>query len=241
MRNISLPTRDVVSYKEVEVVEEKIIEVPRKEIVTTTRIVPKISTEIRETVVEIPRIEVVQKDVEVIRVEEVVRQIERIERVEVPRETIRYVPKIEVRQVEKEVEVQGDLIEVPKEVEILNHVVVRKYNDHDEDVVVAQKMIPILNQKAEETFEVKAREYIPKIVSVDVFVPKPVYRCPALGQKEERYEGVVIPPAHYNALVVASNQGLPDEALQTLLDLNADGSFRMSVSNGVGESIQTIV
>eukprot|EP00915_Cephaloidophora_sp_WS-2016_P005705 GHVH01007564.1.p1 GENE.GHVH01007564.1~~GHVH01007564.1.p1 ORF type:complete len:179 (-),score=26.53 GHVH01007564.1:288-824(-) len=161
MRNISLPTRDVVSYKEVEVVEEKIIEVPRKEIVTTTRIVPKISTEIRETVVEIPRIEVVQKDVEVIRVEEVVRQIERIERVEVPRETIRYVPKIEVRQVEKEVEVQGDLIEVPKEVEILNHVVVRKYNDHDEDVVVAQKMIPILNQKAEETFEVKAREYIP--------------------------------------------------------------------------------
>jgi len=223
--------REVNKYVEVPVYEEKVIEVPRKEIVTTQKIVPKITTEVREILVEVPRVEVVQKDVDVVHVEEYITEVPRIQRIEVPKEKIKYVPKIEVRKIEKEVEVDGELVEVPREVEVVNHIVVANYDDVKQDTVVAQKMIPILDENEKEQMQVTAIHYEPEVVPVDVYVPKPVFRTVIPGAREERYEEVVVPPAHFNALVRMANEYLPDEALGDVLKRNPDGSFPMTHGN----------
>jgi len=224
--------REVNKYVEVPVYEEKVVEVHRKEIITTQKIVPRITTEVREILVEVPRVEVVRKDVDVVHIEEFITEVPRIQRIEVPKEKIRYVPKVEVRKIEKEVEVDGELIEVPRDVEVVNHIVVAKYDDVKEDSVVSQRMIPILDENEKQVMEVTAIHYEPEVVPVDVYVPKPIFRTVVPGIREERYEQVVIPPAHFNALVRMANEYLPDEALGDILLRNEDGSFPMTKDNG---------
>lgn len=96
--------------------------------------------------------------------------------VDVPREVIKYVPKVETKIIEREVEVPGEVIEIPRPYVVENKVVVPRFVDQEITCVVAQSLHPVISESETDFVDVEMREFVPYLVPVDVMVPRPVAR-----------------------------------------------------------------
>jgi len=201
-----------IKYVEVPVIQEIIKEIPKKEIVEVERRVPVIDYQYVDKIVEVPQIHYVDKIVEVPQIREVVRRVPIIEMVEVPKKVIRHVPRIETKVVEKIVEVPGEIIEVPRIYQVENKIVVPTYRKKEVPTVVSQKLIPTIYESETDILEVTVNEYVPKMVPVDVFVPKPISRQLVAESITESHNLVDVTASQWNALVFNANPHIRDEA-----------------------------
>lgn len=217
----SYPQQDQVRYVEVPVVEEVIRHVPKREIVEVEKKVPRYDVEWVERIVEVPHVQYIDKQVEVPQVQEVVRHVPVRQVVEVPREVVKYVPKVETKIVEKEVEVPGEIVEIPRPYVVENKVVVPRFVDQEVTCVVAQSLHPIICESENDFVDVEMREFNPYLVPVNVMIPRPVARQLIAQKKREEHKIVDIPVGHFNALLKSVNPTLGDAELEgKLISIN---------------------
>ncbi|KAH0475919.1 MAG: hypothetical protein KVP17_001769 [Porospora cf. gigantea B] len=222
-----------IRYVEVPVIEEVIRHVPRKEIIEVEKRIPKYEVEYVEKIVNVPHVQIVDKHVEVPQVQEVVRHVPKREVIEVQKQVIKHVPKVETRFVEKIVEVPGEVIEVPKPYLVEQKVIVPRYVDREVPTVVAQKLIPIVSESATDFIDVELREYNPRLVPVDLFVPRPVNRSLIASGKKDTHKVVDVPPAQFNALVKQINPSIRDDkALEDLL-VRVNGQYPVGMAGDI--------
>eukprot|EP00914_Ancora_sagittata_P020523 GHVO01040497.1.p1 GENE.GHVO01040497.1~~GHVO01040497.1.p1 ORF type:complete len:454 (+),score=46.44 GHVO01040497.1:114-1475(+) len=204
---------DSVRRVEVPVMEEKIVHVPRKEqvIVETRR--PVYQVEWVEKIVEVPTIEYITKEIEVPIIQDVIKHVSVKQIVDVAKEIVRYVPKIETVIIEKEVPIPGEFIEVPKPFLVENKIVVPRFTEVEQPVVVAQSLFPIIHESDPKTnpndpvIEVEVHEFVPKIVPLDVYIPMAVMRTAKAKSIWSEHTRVDIPQSHMNELVSRMNEG----------------------------------
>jgi len=200
---------------EVPVIEETIRYVPKREVVEVEKKVPKYEITYVEKVVEVPQIRIVDKIEEYEVIQEVVKQVYKKELVNVPREFIRYVPKVEMTYVEKVVEVisRDQIIEIHKPYIVDEEVHYPVYKDKDVVCVVAQKMIPVVRESTSEVLDIEVCRYVPQVIPVDVYVPLPV-QVPLIPVKksEDRQFRVQVPAPQYNTLLVNLNSHFGGDA-----------------------------
>lgn len=144
---------------------------------------------------------------------EVIKHVPVREVVEVPKEVVKYVQKKETRIVEKVVEVPGDVIDVPVPIVREREVHVPVIEEKSVKVVVAQTLQPRIEESALETFEIDVVDYNPRLVPVNIYVPKPVARPIRIKEVTESQRCVDIPPAHFNALLRSLNPTVTDTML----------------------------
>lgn len=212
-----MPPETTVTYVEVPVVEEVIRHVPKLTVVEIEKIVPKYEVEYVERVVEVPQIQYIDRAIEKPQVTEVVREVPGPKQIqEIPREVVRAVPKIEYKQVEKVVEVPGEVIEVPTTQIVQRHVEVPRLNDKEVPVIVAQTIRPVITE-APEPVDVDIYEYEPQVIPVDVLVAKPVAsQLIAMGATAEEHRQVSVPAAQYNSILRSLNAHLNPDDLNEL-------------------------
>eukprot|EP01071_Lankesteria_metandrocarpae_P008335 Lankesteria_metandrocarpae@DN4939_c0_g1_i3.p1 len=232
---INAPPENSVQYIEVPVIEEVIRHVPKKEIVEIQKRVPRYEYEWVERIVEVPQIQYVDKHVEVPQYQEVVKHVPVKQIVDVPREVVRYVPKIETKIVEQEVEVLGETIEVPKPYTVENKVVVPRFIDREVATVVAQRLHPVISESETVFVDCELKEYFPQLIPVDVYIPKPVGRNLIAAHKYEEHRVVDVPPAQFNALVKSLNVHMSEADSQAMYVKLSDGTIPML--HGAGSSI----
>lgn len=127
---------------------------------------------------------------------------------EVPREVVKTVPKIEYVNVEKIVQVPGPVVEVPKPYTVENKISVKKFNDKNTPVVVAQTIRPVVVE-SNEVIDIDVYEYEPQVIPVDVHVAKPVAsHLVAVGATQEVHQVVTVPAAQYNTILRSINRHL---------------------------------
>eukprot|EP01055_Gregarina_sp_Pseudo9_P000986 Gregarina_sp_Pseudo_9__985@NODE_1633_length_1437_cov_631_085837_g1513_i0_p1_GENE_NODE_1633_length_1437_cov_631_085837_g1513_i0NODE_1633_length_1437_cov_631_085837_g1513_i0_p1_ORF_typecomplete_len317_score46_96IMCp/PF12314_8/0_0059IMCp/PF12314_8/8_1e14IMCp/PF12314_8/1_8e04Phage_hub_GP28/PF11110_8/3_4e03Phage_hub_GP28/PF11110_8/15Phage_hub_GP28/PF11110_8/48DUF5520/PF17658_1/65DUF5520/PF17658_1/1_7e03DUF5520/PF17658_1/18_NODE_1633_length_1437_cov_631_085837_g1513_i03461296 len=217
----SYPQQDQVRYVEVPVVEEVIRHVPKREVVEVEKRVPRYDVEWVERIVEIPQVQYIDKHVEVPQIQEVLRTVPVRQVVEVPREVVKYVPKIETKIVEKEVEVPGEIIEIPRPYVVENKIVVPRFVDQEVTCVVAQSLHPVITESDNDFVDVEMREFNPYLVPVNVVIPRPVARQLIAQKKREEHKIVDIPVGHFNALLKSVNPNLTDVELEgKLISIN---------------------
>jgi len=226
---------DSVQYIEVPVIEEVVRHVPKKEIVEIEKRVPRYEYEWVERIVEVPQIQIIDKHVEVPQIQEVIKHVPVKQIVDVPREVVRYVPKIETKIIEQEVEVVGETIEVPKPYLVENKVVVPRYFDQEVPTVVAQRLQPIITESQTDFVDCELKEYCPRLIPVDVYIPRPVARNLIAANKYEEHRVVDVPAAQYNALVKNLNVHISEKDNHSLLIKMSDGTIPML--HGLGSSI----
>eukprot|EP01071_Lankesteria_metandrocarpae_P013994 Lankesteria_metandrocarpae@DN791_c0_g1_i1.p1 len=231
----TITPEETVKYVEVPVVEEIVKHVPRKEIVEIEKRVPKYEYEFIERIVEIPQVQTINKQVEVPEVREVIKHVRVKQIVEVPKEVIKYVPKIETRVVEQEVEVPGEMVEIPKPYLVENQIIVPRYIDTEVPTVVAQKVQPVVSESATEQMEVDLKQYCPYLVPVDLYIPRPVQRNLVPAGKQEEHRVVDVPPAQFNSLVKNLNPHVSPDENEGLFRKTPDGSVPML--HGLGGAI----
>eukprot|EP00915_Cephaloidophora_sp_WS-2016_P008045 GHVH01011126.1.p1 GENE.GHVH01011126.1~~GHVH01011126.1.p1 ORF type:complete len:320 (+),score=38.65 GHVH01011126.1:240-1199(+) len=133
----------------------------------------------------------------------------KVETVEVPKEVIRYVPKINPRRVA--VAVPGKVVDTPIPYEVPSHQYRPTFYDKEQEVVVAQILKPHINVNKGKSQHVEAYTIDPVMYPVDVYVPFPVQSCLKLTSKSETVHSKVdIPDGHYNTLVNSLNDTVPD-------------------------------
>lgn len=115
----------------------------------------------------------------------------------VPRETIKIIPKREVR--------------VRQAVEPVT------YTDVQRPVVVAQTLVPTIRESRSERVKVEVQRLIPELIPVDIFIPKPVSRPLLATHRHDRHVPVSIPSACYNQMVRNMNPSLNAEQMEELL------------------------
>ncbi len=93
--------------------------------------------------------------------------------IEVPRDVINYVSKVDVQVIEKEVEVPGEVIQIHKKKEIIQQKETTRYIDSAKEVVVAQTTIPSVIESDQHAQTAKLRKYVPYLVPVEVYLPSP--------------------------------------------------------------------
>lgn len=212
-----MPLEENIQYVEIPVIEEVIKHVPRKEYVEVEKRVPKYEYEWVERIVEVPQIHIVDKTVDVPQIQEVIRHVAVKQVIEVPKEIIRRVPKIETKVVEREVEVPGEIIEVPKPYLVENKVVVPRYTNKEVPTVVAQRLIPVISESETDFVDVDLKEYNPYLVPVDVYVPRPVARQLIAASKIEEHHVVDVPVGQFNSLLKQLNTHVQESEFQELL------------------------
>lgn len=229
--------QEITRFVEVPVVEEVVRAVPKRECVEVEKRFERKETEVLEKVVEVPQVRRVKKIVEVPRFQEVVKTVTRKEVVPVPKEVIKYVTRKEARVVEKEQKVKGEVVEVPKIVDVIKEVIVPRYIDTEVPTVVAQTIVPIVTDE-DGVEQVDAITYDPYMVPVDVYIPKPVDRpVVCKGKTHEELKPVEIPAPQYNLILRNLNASIIKEK-QVYRDMpfraEADGTihFLNSVSCG---------
>ena len=157
-----------------EIVQQIPVFIPRVEVHEIVKEVPKIDIEWIEKCVEVPQIQYVDKIEEVPQIQYIPRQVPKIEIVEVPKEIVKYVPRIETKNVQQIVEVpSGEKINVPQLYPVPTEFIVPKFIDKRVPVILAQTITPEITETSD-IVEVEVNRYVPEIVYVDVYVPKPV-------------------------------------------------------------------
>lgn len=206
----------LVRYVEVPVIEEKIIEVHKREVREIEKRVPKV--EIVEVVkeVQVPQIQYVEKHVEIPKIEQVIREVKVKQIVDRPFDVLIHKPKIETKIVEQIKEVPGEIVEVPRIERHEQPVYVPRYVDKEVPAVVAQKLQPVLRQVSKIN-DVHCTVTQPKVVTVDVFIPKPVASTLNVGgMTGETHRTVDIPAAQFNALTRRLNISLDASHIEQL-------------------------
>eukprot|EP01071_Lankesteria_metandrocarpae_P002456 Lankesteria_metandrocarpae@DN2342_c0_g1_i1.p1 len=208
------------------------VEVPKyitkRSVVEVEKRVPKYEIEYVEKIVEVPQIEYVEKIVEVPQVNEVVRTSTKKEVIQVPKETVREVKRIETRIIEKIVEVPGEIIEVPKPYVVENKIEVPYYVDTNRHVVVAQSVHPFVQDSPEDVIEVDVHDHSPEVIEVEVQVPKPVSAQVWCEGSSSQYHKVIknLPAAQFNSLLKLMNPHLVDDKVLPFMSDN-EGSMAM--------------
>jgi len=145
-----------------------------------------------------------------------------------PKEVITEIMKPKVNTVEHQVEVPGEIVEVPKEILIDTHVVVPRYIDEVVPTVIAQRLEPIIRESTEEDgifVDVKCRVVTFKPIQVDVYVPLPVQRELIAKCKYEQHRELnpsVVPAEQYNALIKSLNADTPLEHVLPLFQVTPE-------------------
>lgn len=134
---------------EVPIVENVIRKIPKRQIVELPKIVPKYEVEYVERLVETPQVKYVDRVVEKPIPHEVIVSVPVVQVQEVPREVIKHVPKIVMEIKESQVNVPGQVIEVPKPYIVENKVGVKRWIDKKVPIVVAQTIRPVVVESSE--------------------------------------------------------------------------------------------
>eukprot|EP00914_Ancora_sagittata_P005886 GHVO01011834.1.p1 GENE.GHVO01011834.1~~GHVO01011834.1.p1 ORF type:complete len:344 (-),score=62.00 GHVO01011834.1:116-1120(-) len=207
---------DTIRYVEVPQIQEVIRHVPKREVVEVEKRVPRYEIDYVERLVDVPQVQYVDKYVDVPQYQEVVKYVPIHQVVDVPKEIIKTVPRLETRVIEKVVEVPGEIIEVPKPYTVENKVAVPQYTDKQVPLVVAQTVRPVVTETQEEV-EIEVMEWEPEIIQVEVQVPKPVpAHLVASGLIEQVHRTVDVPNAHFNSLLKALNPHISDVQMGVL-------------------------
>merc|ERR1739838_72490 len=215
-----------VRYVEIPQYEEVVTHVTKKEVREVEKRVPKIIEEFVERIVEVPQYEEVIRHVEVPQVREVIKEIPRIEVQERYYDVVKHVPKVEIKHVEKVVEVPFEVISVPKEVTLEERIPVARYQDTEQMLIVAQTIRPIISEGGQEV-HVDVIEYEPEIVPVDIHVAKFVdLNIVNMGIKETFHRVVTVPSAQYNSMLRYLNTHLSEEERQNLPFLQENGKIK---------------
>eukprot|EP01054_Gregarina_sp_Poly1_P007935 Gregarina_sp_Poly_1__7934@NODE_452_length_8287_cov_521_171290_g369_i0_p4_GENE_NODE_452_length_8287_cov_521_171290_g369_i0NODE_452_length_8287_cov_521_171290_g369_i0_p4_ORF_typecomplete_len314_score43_62IMCp/PF12314_8/0_39IMCp/PF12314_8/1_8e06IMCp/PF12314_8/0_04IMCp/PF12314_8/1_9e03_NODE_452_length_8287_cov_521_171290_g369_i072808221 len=217
--------------REIEVqgpVQEVIKHVTRKEIVEREKYVSRPEIEWTERVVYVPKIEYVDKVVEVPHFQEVIREVKVPQIVQKEVEYVREVRKPVVNYVEKQVEVPGQIIEVPKPYTVEKPVHVNRYNDKQVPLVVAQTIRPFIVEGSG-TVEVDVVCYEPECIPIDIHVPRPVAaQIQTGGIVESTHRVITVPAPQYNTILQQLNTHLTHEevnALPFMRDVGGQVSF----------------
>lgn len=216
-----------IRYVEVPVIKEEVITRSKPEFVEVEKIVPVYDYHIQERIIEVPQIEMINTEVEVERIQEVVKRVPKKEIIQVPTEVIKYVTKVVTKLVEQVVEVPGDVIQVPKPYKVENRVIVPRYINQEVPVLVNQLIQPLIQESDTESITVTVKQYDPYLVPVDVFVPLPVSRPLIPTETRNSHRIVDVPPSQFNALVKSVNAGATDQDVDGLLAKHLDGSIPM--------------
>eukprot|EP01054_Gregarina_sp_Poly1_P001769 Gregarina_sp_Poly_1__1768@NODE_1459_length_4095_cov_53_046425_g966_i0_p1_GENE_NODE_1459_length_4095_cov_53_046425_g966_i0NODE_1459_length_4095_cov_53_046425_g966_i0_p1_ORF_typecomplete_len426_score36_26IMCp/PF12314_8/0_079IMCp/PF12314_8/3_4e13IMCp/PF12314_8/1_8e04IMCp/PF12314_8/2_5e03_NODE_1459_length_4095_cov_53_046425_g966_i011932470 len=218
------PPADEVKYVEVPFIEEVIRTVPRREVVEIEKRVPKIEYQYVDKTVEIPKIEYVDRIVEVPQYQEDVKYVHKHEVIDVPREVIEHVPRIENRVREEIIDVPGQVIEVPKRHPYEKEVIIPRYIKEEQPVVVAQTLRPEFIP-SQEMHHVNVNHYEAEIVEVEVPIPKVVDLPVRLkGIVSEEHQPVEVPAAQYNSMLKLLNPHMTQSQLTEALVLRRDGT-----------------
>jgi len=191
----------VVEVPQVQVVNKY---VPKVEVKTIERVVPKTVVKTVERVQEVPVVEYKDKVVEVPHVVEVVKEVPRAVPVDVRVPVIKYVPKVEVKTIER-----VEKMPVPQYVDVPVQVVkeVPKYivQEQFRDVPVPGPVVPVWKEVVVEREEVIDRE-VPYITYKDIERP---YEVPVYEYKYNKYPVTLphrttkmLPPGPTNFVVV---------------------------------------
>jgi hypothetical protein len=233
-----LPDGSRVRYVEVEVHEEREIEVPK--------------TEIREVVKEIKVPEYQTREVvqEEVTYEDKIRTVERIieeereiekkvkERREVPVEKViqKVVDVHSTREERVEVPVY---VEVDKPYTVERKVDVARYNRKDVPCVVAQKLRPVMREEGK--LKVETHTYEPVLYAVDVYVPKPVSNAIVpCGKIDETHQQVNVPAAQYNTLTHRLNPGLEPQIINEVCLKTMEGHVPMLPAGEIADIVHPL-
>eukprot|EP00917_Polyrhabdina_sp_WS-2016_P007022 GHVP01015665.1.p1 GENE.GHVP01015665.1~~GHVP01015665.1.p1 ORF type:complete len:362 (+),score=62.42 GHVP01015665.1:423-1508(+) len=223
--------KETVRYVEVPTIQEVVTRIPRKEVIEVERRVPKYEYEWVEKIVEVPVVQMVDKHVDVEQIQEVIRHVPKREVVEITKEFVRHVPRIENKVVERRVEVPGDIVEVPKPYTVENRVNVPQYIDKEVPFVVSQTIKPVIKEGGVEV-DVDVYDYQPQIIPVDIPVPKIIdSQLIPLGTGEERHKVVQVPAAHYNSMLKHLNGHLLSSENFQIPYVTENGSIPMLSEN----------
>lgn len=154
-------------------IEEVVTVIPKHETVEVENRFERLETKYLDTVVEVPAIRTVKKYVEKPTIEEVIKKVTRKEVVAVPTEVIKYVTRHETRVIEQEKRVKGEVVEVPKIIDVIREVIIPRYHDSDVPTVVAQTVVPIVTDEGG-VEDIEVVTYEPYLVPVDIYIPFPV-------------------------------------------------------------------
>lgn len=193
--------KDIVKYVEVPIIEERVKQVTRHEVIEVEKRVPKYEYRYVDKTVEVPQIQYQDRIVEVPQIREEIKYVPKHEYVERPIEVIEHVPKIERRVVEKIVDVPGQVVEVPKPYRVDQDVPVPNYTYSKKNILVAQTLRPEF-VLGEETVPVEMIEYVPDYMEVEIPIPKLVdIPIRARGMVDQYYYPVDVPPPQYNSII----------------------------------------
>ncbi|KAH0471962.1 MAG: uncharacterized protein KVP18_003464 [Porospora cf. gigantea A] len=223
-----MPAKDTVRYVEVPVYQDIVKEVTKKETRHVEKRVPKYEIEVVDKVVEVPQLQWVDKEVEVPHTEVVLKHVPRVEVVDRQIDIVKHVPIIELQEVEKIVSVpSGEIIEVPKTVQVEQRRTVDVNHDTRTPVLIAQTVNTNITKSGHT--EVACRELSPEIVSVDIHVAKPVdSHLVAKGVVGTVHQHVDIPSSQYNWLLRHLNQNLDHQRVEKLPYKEENGRVEFS-------------
>lgn len=232
---------------EIPQIEEVVKYVKKVQYVEKEKYVPKIIKEYVERIVEVPEVQIIETTEEVEEIHEVISYVPKHEVVDVPREIIKYVPVVETVIVEKVVQVarkDGKVIEVPQPYLVEKQEKVPVYHDSEVACVVAQKLIPVLTPAPDVELVVELTRYVPQIVPVDVYVPRPV-QVPILpvARSDDQVFRVDIPDPQYNTLLMNLNPHCmsdPNMAGDLPYKKNADNTVSALTSDQYNATVTVI-
>lgn len=128
--------------------------------------------------------------------------------IDVPREVIKAVKTKEVHQITQEVEVPGEVIEVVQKIPMKREIHVPKYEDKSVPVIVSQTHRPRISETGREVIRVEVRQFNPKVIPIDVFIPKPILRPLVAKERRDFHRIVSVPAAQQNSMVKRLNAHL---------------------------------
>lgn len=230
---------------EVPTIEEVLKYVSKREFVEVEKRVPKVEFKYVERVVEVPQIRIVDQEEEVIEYREVPKYVSVVDVVRVPQEVVRYVPKIETRTVEKVVEVHNQVIEVKRPYVVDREEPYPVYKDREVSCVVAQKLIPVVSESPDEFLDVEVTKYVPEVIPVDVYVPRPI-QVPLVPYKKtnDSHRPVEVPVPQFNTLLINLNAHMNHNS-RLINDLpfqkSSDGSVPLLVPDQYNSVVTPLV
>lgn len=205
------PEKEKVTFVEVPLVEEVVKRVPVETIVERERHIPRIEKIQVPKPIDVPQLTIVEKHVDVPVHKEVVKTVPVKKVVEVAKEVVEPVHTVETRTIDQEIEVLGEVVQVPKPFLIENRVVVPRFVDFKIPTVVSQSLKPVFVESKDHAVEVRLREYVPELIPINVFLPRPIERnIVVAGDTNRRHVPVEIPLAHYNSLIGELNRNAPE-------------------------------
>lgn len=216
-----------IKYVPVPVEVEKIVKVPKTEIVWRTREVKRFEKVYKDRVIEVPKVKIVEEVVEVPEYVDDVKYIPRKKVIDLEYEVVTYVPKTEVEVRELAVEVPGSVIEVKVDEEITREETVTHYNDTVTPVIVAQTFTPLVTETSEKVMKVPLKKFVPCIIPLEIFVPVAVDRQLISGTRETTLNAIsadLLPNRQYNTQVKQLNPNVHDQQLASLYRRDQDGS-----------------